>query len=313
MRITGESNKGQCGGVYGTVKGMNGGLVMDDEVFMSVPLMLIDVVAQMAKDARGKGAAEAPAGESVEEPLVKRFWESLKGVGTEEREEKKAHKVVHLLKNQPPLPSKVVEKIKEGSFVDFAFFPVFDDGPGEAGDWRASQGESGESTAAGSAGRRRSVKEVPDLAGWGTCFTLFQVAWASSKPEMWVPLSAYREVIVKLAKRHQWTQVARYDRRFRQEAAGRAEVNWEEENLSLLLDIVHATPPGKPEPKQAAGVIGTPPRRLEQRRRGSCFRYNRGEGRCNFGAQCRFAHVCSDCGGDHPAFHCAKPGVNIKN
>ncbi len=163
MRITGESNKGQCGCVYGTVKGMNGGLVMDNEVFMSVPLVLIDVVAQMAKDARGKGAAEVLAGESVEEPLVKKFWESLKGVGTEEREEKKAHKVVHLLKNQPPLPSKVVEKIKEGSFVDFAFFPVFDDGPGEAGDWRASQGESGESTAAGSAGRRRSVKEVPDF------------------------------------------------------------------------------------------------------------------------------------------------------
>ncbi len=130
-------------------------------------------------------------------------------------------------------------KDTRGLVVDFAFFPVFDDGPGEPGDWKASQGEPGESPAAGTAGRRKSTKEVPDLAGWSTCFTLLQVAWASSKPEMWVPLAAYREVIFKLAKRHQWSQVARYDRRFRQEAAGKDDVRWDEENLSLLLDIVH--------------------------------------------------------------------------
>ncbi len=142
--------------------------------------------------------------------------------------------MVHLLKNQPPLPSKVVERIREGSFVDFAFFPVFDDGPGEAGDRKLSSSEASESSSGGF-GKRKNPKEVPDLAGWSTSFTLFQVAWASSKPEMWVPLAAYREVIFKLAKRHQWAQVAWYDRRFRQEAADKDDVKWEEENLSLLL------------------------------------------------------------------------------
>ncbi len=277
-------------------------------MFMSVALVFIDKVAQLAESARSKGAAVAPAGSKGEEPLFQKLWDSLKDSRAEEKEERKAHKVVHLLKNQPPLPSKVVERIREGSFVDFAFFPVFDDGPGEPGDWKASQGEPGESPAAGTAGRRKSTKEVPDLAGWSTCFTLLQVAWASSKPEMWVPLAAYREVIFKLAKRHQWSQVARYDRRFRQEAAGKDDVRWDEENLSLLLDIVHTTPQGKTEPKQGVGAGGPPPRKMEQRRRGACFRYNRGEGRCNFGAQCHFAHVCSNCGGEHPAFHCNKPG-----
>ncbi len=66
--------------------------------------------------------------------MVQKLLDGLKEVRAEESEDKKAARVVHLIKNQPPLPTKVVERIKEGSFVDFAFFPVFDDGPGEAGD-----------------------------------------------------------------------------------------------------------------------------------------------------------------------------------
>jgi len=61
-----------------------------------------------------------------EEPLFQRLVDSLKDSRAEK--EKKAPKVVHLLKNQPPLPSKVVERIKERAFVEFATFPVFDDG-----------------------------------------------------------------------------------------------------------------------------------------------------------------------------------------
>ncbi len=137
--------------------------------------------------------------------------------------------------------------------------------------------ELGESSSNGATSRKKAVREVPDLPGWSTYFTLFQVAWATGKPDMWVPLAAYREVIFKLAKRHQWSQVTRYDRRFRQEAAGKDEVKWDEENLSLLLDIVQATPQGKTETRQGAGVSGTSSSRMEPRRRGACFRFNRGD------------------------------------
>ncbi len=270
--------------------------------------MVTDEVAELAEAARSKGATEAPAGEKREErPLVQKLLDSLKEAGAGESEDKKSSRVVHLIKNLPPLPTKVVERIKEGSFVDFAFFPVFDDGPGEAGDWRSSPGEASESSGGGGS-KRKSPKEVPDLAGWSTCFTLFQVAWASSKPEMWVPLATYRESIFKLAKRHQWNQVARYDRRFRQEAAGKDTVKWEEENLSLLLDVVHSTPSSKAEPRQSAGGGDPLGRKAEPRRKGACFRFNRGEGRCTFGAQCKFSHTCSNCGGDHPATQCNRPG-----
>ncbi len=51
----------------------------------------------------------APAGtKGGEEPLLQKLLDSLKDSKAEEKDEKKAPKVVHLLNNQPPLPSKVV-------------------------------------------------------------------------------------------------------------------------------------------------------------------------------------------------------------
>ena len=275
---------------------------------MSVLWVYVDEVARLAERARSSGTTSTPEGESEGAgSLLQKLMDGLKGSKAEKKEEKKVPKVVHLLRNQPLLASKLVDMIQEGAFVDFAWFPVFEDGPSEGGEWRSNPAESGESSSSGSSGRKKTVKEVPDLSGWSTCFTLFQVAWAKSKPEMWVPLSAYREIIFKLAKRHQWSHVTRYDRRFRQEAAGKEDVKWDEENLSLLLDIVHSAPQVKTESKQGTGASGTPLRKTEQRRRGACFIFNRGDGKCSFGVHCRFAHVCSNCGGEHAMNQCKKP------
>ncbi len=47
-------------------------------------------------------------------------------------------------------------------------------------------------TSSGAASQKKSIEEIPSLQDWSTCFTLYQVAWATSNPEMWVPLAAYR-------------------------------------------------------------------------------------------------------------------------
>lgn len=274
---------------------------------MSILSMYVDEVANLAERARSKGATNAPDGASDGAGAMFMKWmDTVRGSELEKKEEKKVPKVVHLLRNQPPLAGKVVEMIQAGAFVDFAWFPVFADGPSEGGDWRCSLGESGEGPSGGQTGRKRVVKEVPDLSGWSTCFSLFQVAWAKSNPDMWVPLTAYREIIFKLAKRHHWSHVARYDRRFRQEAAGKEEVKWDEENLSLLLDIVHATPQTVSEVKRGTGASVTPVKKAEQRKRGACFKFNKGEGKCSFGMHCRYAHICSACGGEHAIVQCNK-------
>ncbi len=46
-------------------------------MFMSVPLLFIDKVAQLAEDARSKGATVAPAGtKGGEEPLLQKLLDS---------------------------------------------------------------------------------------------------------------------------------------------------------------------------------------------------------------------------------------------
>ncbi len=273
--------------------------------------VITEEVADLAAAAKRKGAVESTA--SVVgggNPLVQELLDGLKGSKAGGSADKKGSKVVHLVKNVAPLPATVVERIQDGAFVDFAFFPVFDDGPGEAGDWRASPGEGGEN----GGGKRKPPKEVPDLSGWSTCFTLFQVAWASSKPEMWVPLAAYRESIFKLARRYRWGQVARYDRRFRQEAAGKSDVQWEVENLSLLLDVVHTANETREESRgdsrRSVGGGGVSGRRAEGVK-GSrhCFKYNSEADKCSYGAKCKFQHVCRKCGGEHPVYQCSRAGL----
>ncbi len=267
--------------------------------------MVTDEVAELAEAARSKGATEAPAGEKREErPLVQKLLDSLKEAGAGESEDKSHPErctSLRIYRRCRPRWSSGLKRVPSWTLPSSPSSTMV----------LAKQvtgGPEASESSGGGGGKRKSPKEVPDLAGWSTCFTLFQVAWASSKPEMWVPLATYRESIFKLAKRHQWNQVARYDRRFRQEAAGKDTVKWEEENLSLLLDVVHSTPSSKAEPRQSAGGGDPLGRKAEPRRKGACFRFNRGEGRCTFGAQCKFSHTCSNCGGDHPATQCNRPG-----
>ncbi len=254
----------------------------------------------LARVAREKGARVEATGAGGDDSSVK----SLGGQRDpkENKEAKKDVGVVHFLKNQPPLDKKTVEKIREGAFVEFAMFPVFDDGPSVTGGLRLDGGDPDDGGSIGATSKRKStMKEIPDLATWSTCFTLFNLAWATGNADMWIPLAAYREVIFRLAKRHPWAQVVRYDRRFRREAAGRNDVVWGEENFPLMLDVTHSSQPTSSETKPGGGFAS---RRADSKKRGTCFRFNKGEGRCNFGQQCRFNHVCATCGGEHPAAVC---------
>ncbi len=107
------------------------------------------------------------------------------------------------------------------------------------------QSDCGEGTSGGTGtgSKKKAWKEVPDVSWWGTCFSLFQTAWVRAEPEMNEPLTAtYREIMVRLARRHPWQQVVKYDRRFRQEAARKKGVKWGEEKTNLVFDMVCNTP-----------------------------------------------------------------------
>ena len=262
--------------------------------------------ASLAKKAKEAGAVSLPEAKvTAPGPLLEKLLSSMSEKVAGGKDMNKMQKSVHLIKSVQPLPKKWVEAIQEGNFVDFAWFPVLEEGPTE-GDWKDCSGEMGDSCGSPSKKKRKERKEVPDLSKWSTCFSLFQVAWASHKPDMWLPLTAYRETIFRLARRHPWSHVVKYDRRFRQEASGREDVKWEKEKVSLVMEVMNSPAQSKGEAKGSGGSSGTIPKRGDYKKKGTCFRYNKVNGNCLYGSQCKFSHVCSNCGGEHPLFQCNK-------
>ena len=83
--------------------------------------------------------------------------------------------------------------------------------------------------------RRRTRREVPDASMWGSCFTLFERAALLVDPARGPELSAYRETIQRAARNHQWDFVRRYDRQFRQSAAGDASRSWAKLDSILFM------------------------------------------------------------------------------
>ncbi len=157
--------------------------------------------------------------------------------------------------------------------------------------------------------KKKGLKEVPDVSWWGTCFTLYERARVEAKPALAKQLAAYREAIVETARRHKWEYVARYDRCFRLEAAGKPDVEWNHMDAALLVREI-ATPSAASSRATGLGGRGaqqsseSTSQRRERKLQGACFRFNRQNGVCTFGQQCRFTHICSVCGGEHPATQC---------
>lgn len=266
--------------------------------------MLTDEVVALAGSALKKGAAELPAVQKgARGPRPRGLGVSPERQESDESDCEETVEVVHLIRKMPPLPLKTVKLIRKGMYVDFALFPVSGCEPVEAGeDSTERRGKDLDGT--GVRKKSRRLKEVPDPLRWHACFSLFQAAWASAKPSMWLPLATYRESINKMAMLYPWKKVVIYDREFRKEAGGNKDTKWEVEDLALRMDALkHSSEGGqKPvvvEPPLDVGSMGA-------RRRGTCFRYNRGEGRCGFGNGCKFSHTCSTCGGEHPAARCGK-------
>ncbi len=148
------------------------------------------------------------------------------------------------------------------------------------------------------------------VGNWGSCFTLYERVRVKANPEMAEQLAAYREAVVGIARRHKWEAVARYDPCFRLEDADKPEVKWECLDGSLLIRELVLTAECSGRSTAGAGHKNGQSggssfsQRREKRQQGTCFRFNRQNGNCAFGSQCRFLHACSGCGGDHPATQC---------
>ena len=237
----------------------------------------------------------------------------------------------------PPIPGKVVERVKQGKFVDFKEFLADNIMLLQKLQELGLAGTVAPALQPVVSGSR--LREVTDPVAWASCFLMFMAAKIDHEETR--ELAAYGTIVLQLASKHIGGGWRSYDRQFRQQKAAGASLPWADLNPSLMAATVLGQSLGgasricticlsgdhlKEDCALASLELakqGTAPlvQRVQQPSRqarrpvpytsqpagtGVCFRYNRGT--C-FAARCRFEHFCSNCSRQgHPAISCAEPG-----
>ena len=126
----------------------------------------------------------------------------------------------------PPVPAKLVSKIRKGEYVDMAEL-LRDNMELE----RRRDLRSAASSALGLI-PPTSRREVPDLLSWIQCFGMYAAVLSNSYPNKVQQLYAYQTMIVREARRCGEKRWLAYDQMFRQQAAI-SPADWSKLNNSL--------------------------------------------------------------------------------
>ena len=225
----------------------------------------------------------------------------------------------------PAIPKKLIEKIEAGEYIDFSELP-----PAKGKGKSAAQNYEGQIVVVQAADLVQSRRLVPDLATWAQCFGLLTAVVARRQPQKVTDLMAYLAIVSKASQKYRWPSWVIYDQHFRMEAAGNPTQSWAKVDPSLYaqcftgqartaenwcshcqgLDHSSLRCPFKPQKRSWGSAFGQPapaaPGKPVPPGAGGtvCQKYNRFNGDCHYGKQCRYSHVCSRCGGPHPIQKC---------
>ena len=238
----------------------------------------------------------------------------------------------------PPIPGKLIEKIRSGQFVDLKEFLV-----DNATLLRQTQSTENPSQTP-SQHSQTKLREMQDPLSWIFCY-LYYLAAATNDPNT-RDMAAYGQIVVHLAQKHGGTGWLAYDRLFRLQKAANPQLPWAEICTSLMASTVvigpgtgqscstcsgsdhtpdkcalaplQSPPPTQttatqprnppPRPSQSPPPAQTPPPlprppRKRQQSDDPCLRFNNGTCR----GPCRYAHKCLICYvTGHPTYQCPK-------
>ncbi len=240
-----------------------------------------------------------------------------------------------LVATSPGLPALPNKMVVANRYVDFTELP-----PAKGKGRSVSQGMEGQVVVIQATDLMQSRRIIPDLATWSQCFALYVAIVAKHHPHRVQELMAYQSMIAKASLKYKWPAWVVYDQNFRAEVAGKADQSWAKVDPSIYaqcftgqsisaenwcsrcqsLDHTALSCPYRPRKRPWSAVSGPPGQqnwsaRSDQHQGGgrpdqlqACIKYNKFNGDCRFGKQCRFRHVCSSCGEPHPATKCKAGG-----
>ena len=219
------------------------------------------------------------------------------------------------------LPRKLVEKIKANEYIDFTDLPL---AKGKARP--IPQSLEGQVLVVQAADLLQVRKIIPDLATWLQCLTLYVATLAPSQPSRVPEMMAYQTIIAKASQKYIWPSWVVYDQNFRQEAANNPDQSWTKVEPSIYAQcftgqaintanwcihcqcLDHTANSCPLRPRKRTWSSAFPQLHQEKSDKPVCIKYNKFNGDCRFGKECRFRHVCSACGDPHPASKCKAEG-----
>ena len=148
-----------------------------------------------------------------------------KGKGKEVEKVESAAEPFLLSEGLPPVPAKLVAKIRKGDFVDMA------DLLRDNIEASRRQADSEQHRCGGEGKKARW--EIPDFLSWLQCFGVYASVVADQQPERFKELMAYQTIMIREARRCGGSGWLAYDSMFRQQAANARGTDWAKLNTSL--------------------------------------------------------------------------------
>ena len=221
----------------------------------------------------------------------------------------------------PALPKKLIARVLANEYIDFSELP-----PAKGKGRPMPHSLEGQVVVVQAAELLQTRKIIPDLATWAQCFSIYTTTLCAKYPTRLPELMAYQTIIAKASQRYRWPSWVVYDQNFRQEAAGNPHQSWARVEPSIYaqcftgqavstenwcsrcqcLDHTTSSCPYCPRKRQwnNAGGSGNPSTQGRQEQQ-ICIKYNKFNGDCKFGKECRYLHICSACRELHPISHCS--------
>lgn len=142
---------------------------------------------------------------------------------------------------------------------------------------------------------RRRYRLIPrTFANWLQAFAILASVVGEKTPEHCSALFCYLDAIGEAYRTYGGNAWLRYDEQFRQRMAVRPSIRWDHKDISLWMRLMMA-PKAAGQPFSGAAGSGSSATRSAASSRGCCWQFN--EGQCKYGAECRYKHECSGCGG----------------
>ena len=220
----------------------------------------------------------------------------------------------------PPIPAKLVAKVRSLAFIDMKEFL-----PDNIGLLKNLESLDNCQVSGLSPAARPKLREVRSLLTWVSCFTTYTAILAESHPHLVHQRLAYMATIVREARRNGGDGWKAYDTIFRQNASGNASVDWSQLDpalhsttflaqksgfstiCSVCFDCDHSAKDCglssfAPNHSVSASFSNSVKARFNAAQNPICISWNKGA--CMKAPNCRYRHSCAICSANHPACSC---------